>query len=215
MAVACAHADADSLLDLVEAAGLNVQAVETHATAVARACGRMLEDLSGTGAILDVGWASSQLVLMYQGIVVYQRNLVKCGVETLAKALADNSREDGVPVEGLLTDEASSRTWQPGKTAPTRKISAYLEAMATELRIPLSYLANQYPDATVKRLLLIGGGARIQGLGAFLNRSLALDVRIVKASGLGRVRSPGRRQRRRACAGGCGRFGSILPEVNG
>ena len=37
--------------------------------------------------------------------------------------------------------------------------------------------------------VLIGGGARIQGLEAFLNRSLAMDVRIVKASDLGQCDS--------------------------
>jgi type IV pilus assembly protein PilM len=186
MAVACAHADADGLLDLVEKAGLDVRAVETHATAVARACGRLLEDLSGTGAILDVGWASSQLVMTHQGIVVYQRNLAKCGVDSLAKALAKHPQVEADRVEGLLSGEGIESYLAAGNQGLAPMISAYLEAMAAELRIPLSYLANQYPDAAVKRLLLIGGGARIQGLAAFLNRSLALDVRVVKASDLGR-----------------------------
>ena len=185
MAVACAHTDADGLLDVVEGAGLNVQAVETHATAAARACGWLLEDLAGTGAILDIGWASSQLVLMYQGIVVYQRNLAKCGVETLAKALAKDPRADAALVEGLLSGDGIESYLAGGNEGPHPAVSAYLEAIVAELRIPLSYLANQYPDATVKRLLLIGGGARIQGLGAFLNRSLALDVRVVRAGDLG------------------------------
>jgi type IV pilus assembly protein PilM len=185
MAVACAHADADRLLDVVEGEGLDVLTVETHAIAVARACGWMLKDLSGTGAILDVGWASSQLVLMYQGVVVYQRNLVKCGVDALAKALATDPQADAAHVESLLAGEGLESWLATDREGSRAATSAYLEAMATELRIPLSYLANQYPDAGVKRLLLIGGGARIQGLAAFLNRSLALDVRIVKAGDLG------------------------------
>lgn len=186
MAVACAHADADGLLDVVEKAGLDVLAVETQATAVARACGGLLADLSGTGAILDVGWASSQLVMMYQGIVVYQRNLAKCGVDALAKALAKHPQVDASLVEGLLSGEGLESCLAAGNEALAPVIAAYLEALAAELRIPLSYLANQYPDAAAKRLLLIGGGARVQGLAAFLNRSMALDVRVVKASDLGR-----------------------------
>ncbi len=185
MAVACAHADAEGLLDVVEGAGLNVLAVETHATAAARACGRLLEDLSGTGAILDVGWASSQLVMMHQGVVVYQRNLAKCGVDSLAKALAQDPRVEAALVEGVLAGEGIESRLAGGKEGLAPAISSYLEAIVAELRIPLSYLANQYPDAAVKRLLLIGGGARIQGLGSFLNQSLALDVRIVKAGDLG------------------------------
>jgi type IV pilus assembly protein PilM len=186
MAVACAHADADGLLDLVEQAGLDVQAVETHATAVARACGRLLEDLSGTGAILDIGWASSQLVMTHRGIVVYQRNLAKCGVDSLAKALATHPQVEADRVEGLLSGEGIEAYLAAGSGGLAPTISAYLEAVAAELRIPLSYLANQYPDAAVKRLLLIGGGARIEGFAGFLSRSLALDVRVVKAGDLGR-----------------------------
>lgn len=185
MAVACPHADADSLLDVVEKAGLDVLAVETQATAAARACGRLLDDISGTGAILDVGWASSQLVMMYQGIVVYQRNLAKCGVESLAKALAKDPQTDAALVAGLLSGEGIESYLAAGKDGLASAISTYLEALAAEMRIPLSYLANQYPDAAVKRLLLIGGGARIPGLAAFLTRSLTLDARIVKASDLG------------------------------
>jgi Tfp pilus assembly PilM family ATPase len=213
MAVACAHGDANSLVDAFEAAGLNVQSVETHSTAVARSCGWLLDDLSGTGAILDVGWASSQLMMMYQGIVVYHRNLAKCGLESLSRTLAKQPQVPATVVEqwcgeGVLAspdqvaranasgngeDADKMSATHAGETPVPRAdgkaelhpaVAACLETVAAELRIPLSYLANQYPDAHVKRLLLIGGGARVAGLADFLNRSLNMDVRVVKASDL-------------------------------
>jgi len=157
MAVACKHADSTSLLDLFEAKGFSVQAIDVQAAAVARVCGPMLRDLGGTGAILDVGHDASRLVLMYQGIVVYERNLPKCGLgviqATCEPAAAATGHED----------------------AQTR----LFETMAGEMNIPLSYIVNQYPQAAVRRLLLIGGGARLDGLESFLANRLGIEVRAV------------------------------------
>lgn len=178
MAVACAHREAEAMIGAFEGAGLQVQSIETQATAVARACGAMFDDLGGTGAILDIGWTSAQLVMMYQGIVVYHRNLLKCGLEVLAGAISRQQGTTGEMVEQWLSCE------DPQAALPPAALAAGLESVATELRIPLSYLANQYPDAHVRRLLLVGGGASAAGLGSQLGKALSLEARVVRAGDL-------------------------------
>jgi Tfp pilus assembly PilM family ATPase len=195
MAVACPHADAETLLDLVESQRLSVVALDTHATAAARSCRNVLGDSEGTGAILDVGWASSRLVLVYHGLVVYDRDLPTCGVDSLVRAMVEQN--------GIDPSEAEKSLWGAGLCpagAGDRPVGAaiasHLETFATELRIPVSYLGNQYPDALVRRLLLIGGGANIKGLREFLSEALALEARVVEVGDLAPPPLPA------ACEGG-------------
>ena len=101
MALGCPHADAEALLDLVENEGLSVAAVEPQATALARACEGLFAG-SGAGAVLDIGYASAQLVLVHQSIVVYHRNLPKCGVQSLARSVARSIGGDEALAESLL-----------------------------------------------------------------------------------------------------------------
>lgn len=190
MAVACKHADSTSMLDLFEAKGFSVQAIDVQAIAVARACGPMLKDLGGTGAILDVGHDASRLVLMYEGIVVYERNLPKCGLATIPA-----TDQPGMVATGQKNAECGMQNAESlGQTQwavltpnePAAQATAHdnfqarlFETMAGEMNIPLSYIVNQYPQAAVRRLLLIGGGAMLDGLESFLASRLGIEVRAV------------------------------------
>ena len=190
MAAGCPHAEANALLEVFEAEGLEVQGLEVHASAAARACGPLLEGISGIAAILDLGWYLERLVLLCQGVVVYERKRAKGGMETLVKSLAadlDLSAED---VERLLTDRGLEPP-QAGEGSPPEageKIraaaAAHFDAMIEEMRMPLTYVSNQYPDAPTESLLLIGGGAKIPGLAGYLDSRLDFDVREVRLTDL-------------------------------
>jgi len=185
MAAACTHADANELLDVFEGEGLDVRGLDTHATAAARACEPLLTDVSGIAAILDIGWASARLLLLYQGVVVYERDLPKGGIARLVRSPASDPDTDIREVERVLTENAPTRA-SPGTGSsgelpqellgPT---AAHFEDIVQEMRIPLSYVANQYPDAAIERLLLIGDGAGIPGLKAYLASALKLAVHLV------------------------------------
>ena len=190
MAAACTHAGADELLDAFEGEGFDVRGLDTRATAAARACGPLLADVSGIAAILDIGWTSAQLVLWYEGVVVYERNLPKGGLGALAKLLPSDRGTDlrqvaRVPVENAPTGAGagagSSGDLPHELLEPT---AAHFENIVQEMRIPLSYVANQYPDAAMERLLLIGDGAGIPGLKAHLASALELAVHIVAPADL-------------------------------
>ncbi len=190
MGVACRHADANELLDLFETEGLDVERLQTQAQAVARACQPLLADIRGIAGILDIGWDSARLVLLFQGVVVYERNLARSGLNVLVASLADQLGLSAEEVEKVLSDGASS-----GRAASRRRrgakvidaaVAGHFQAVVQEMRIPLSYLANQYPDAAMERLLLVGGGAGLGAPGEHLASAIETDVRIVLPSDMAR-----------------------------
>jgi len=182
MAVGCKHEAADRLLDLFEGEGLDVACLGTHATAAARACEPLLAGAEGDTAILDIGWTSAQLVLVHAGVIVYERKLHRGGVMALARLL-------GAQLD-VSEDEAENLLWSVGLDAEapvhdmpeqTRErilaaAAAHFQDTVKEMQIPFSYLANQYPDAGVRRILLVGGGAGVRGLRPFLASAAEQDV---------------------------------------
>ena len=53
---------------------------------------------------------------------------------------------------------------------------AFAEGVVRELLVAFSYVARQYVDASVTRLLLTGAGAPIPGLAEYLGNVLGLDT---------------------------------------
>jgi type IV pilus assembly protein PilM len=183
MAAGFSHAHADELIGTVESEGLNVYALDIHASAVSRACGPLLEGVTGVAAILDLGWDHANLVLLYQGVVVYERKLLKCGITTVVDSLVRELKMHRQKVRQLVQDIGLSSE-HPDVAAEHGRginvgVNGYCERLVDEMRIPLSYLGNQYPDASPETLLLIGGGAQIPGLEQKLNSVLDFHVRTV------------------------------------
>jgi Tfp pilus assembly PilM family ATPase len=180
-------------MDVFEAEGFRVEALTTHASALTGACGAMLRGQAGSAGILDIGWDAARLVLLYREVVVYQRKLAKGGVGALVNALAHQRGQEPVAVERLLmaTDLSAPQAVGPrGPAAEDLRAAAgdYFAEMIEEMKMPLSYLANQYPDATMQRLLVVGGGAMVPGLVELL--AGALGVEVAAASPLPPGRTP-------------------------
>jgi len=182
-------------VDSLEAEGLIVRALDVHALAIARACrnifalARSPAGAADTAAVLDVGWSSSRLVLLYQGTVVYERNLTKCGVDKLAGLFGSAKAHQGVQATGGQPEQppgkpatgpsgpAGGTGFQPVRTQ-VGNLCHQLDAIAGEISTPLSYLANQYPNAVTRQLLLVGGGAAVPGLAEFLSHKLGENVQV-------------------------------------
>ncbi|KPK79722.1 MAG: hypothetical protein AMJ81_12920 [Phycisphaerae bacterium SM23_33] len=184
MAAACAHADTEPLLDLFEREGLNVRALDLHACAIARACRPALADEPAITCVVDMGWACARLFIMYRGVVVYERPLGETGGKYLSEGLnrqlgLDLEMTDSVLAEVGLGAEAKGREDSESFDDLRRIIASHLDSMVQELRVSFSYALRQYGDAVTERLLLIGGGAAIPGVGGYLASALSLDVQPV------------------------------------
>ncbi len=180
LAVGCTHAEADALLDALELGGLQVEALDTHVCALARAYAPMAQ---GTGiiAILDLGWTEGRLVLLYQGTVIYERALPEAGVAPLAEALTDKFGLNQDERELLLADVGMAEKRTDGGAdvfaGPRRMILRHFERGLAEIEAPLRYAMGQYPSAKVDRILLSGGGAAIPALDGSLAPVLDTDTR--------------------------------------
>lgn len=189
MAVALPHAAADEVLNAFEAEGLNVCGLDVRPCALARACAPLTDAaptaITAITAILDLGWGTAELALLYHGAVIYGRTLADAGLGRLLEALCVRHRVEA-DVAGYLVaevgladkDKPSAAGDDDAEIATDARgvIAAHVDAIAQELQASFAYATHQYADATVKRLLLVGGGAGMPGLAAHLAPSLGIEV---------------------------------------
>lgn len=187
MGAACTHADADSLLDCFEAEGLRVERLEIQSQALARACGPLLGSTQGLAGILDVGWAAARLVLLYDRVVIYERKLPKSAYGAFVGKLAGELGVDTPQAEKMLRGPSQAGDATQAIDAACQR---YASRLAEEMRIPLSYVSNQYTDAVAEQLLLVGGGARLQGLAGRLADAMDWPVRSVAVADLAECPAP-------------------------
>jgi len=125
-------------------------------------------------------------VLLHQGVVVYERKLTKCGIDMITASVGGELKLETPEVEGLVRRVGLARECADVASetcrAVNKGVSDYCQTLTDEMIIPLSYLANQYPDAPPETLFLIGGGGRIPGLEQHLDSMLEFSVRAVRVS---------------------------------
>src|SRR5262249_20577709 len=92
MAVACAHADADALVDTVEAGGLEVVGLDVRTWATARVCAASHAPAGGVLMFLDLGWAGATLAAWHRGVIVYERPMPEAGLKNLESAIIEQLR---------------------------------------------------------------------------------------------------------------------------
>jgi Tfp pilus assembly PilM family ATPase len=198
MAVGYPHAEATQLLDLVESAGLDVVAVDVRSCAFARACAGTVTPPPAITALLDLGWGAASLVLVYAGTVVYVRALSESGMSRVSEALSKRLRLEPELTDYILGDvglrEAASVGDQGIETGADNRpalpsdarslLSNYADAIVRELLVSFSYVARQYTDSSVTRLLLLGTGASVPGLGEHLAKELSIETKAVSPADL-------------------------------
>jgi Tfp pilus assembly PilM family ATPase len=157
----------------------------------------------GITALFDLGWSSASLVLLYDGMIVYIRAINEAALSRIHEALAKQLQFESDVIDYVLGEvglrdatapTAAAADAQPAgmpeaRVAPEGHerlelpsdarslLTAYADALVRELLVSFSYVARQYTDASVTRLLLTGAGAPIPGLGEILAKELGLETR--------------------------------------
>ncbi|MBI1367843.1 MAG: hypothetical protein GC162_04230 [Planctomycetes bacterium] len=183
MAAACAHNDAEELMDLFENAGFEVVALDTSAGAIARVCDMTHEGNEAIRPVLDIGWRAARLVVLFKGVDIYERQLTDAGVKSLWESLASRLELESDVVDYLLTqiglnDDPNAETAMPLDDLH-QAIREHFESMVHELGISFSYALHQYNDAAITSLTLVGGGASIPGLADHLSKALDMPVKLL------------------------------------
>ena len=191
MAVACAHADADALLDLFAAEGLEVIGLDTRPWAMARACVGV-DDAAGIVVLLEIGWNAALLVILHGGVVIYERTLAESGLSVLEGEIQSSLKLEPEVTQfalfhsGLLPLVLDEAVFKEAASVPAELrgevrgvASAHFERIIQELTQSISYTTGQYPDAAVSRLLLMGGGAMIPGIADHVQGIAGFETRVV------------------------------------
>lgn len=186
MAVGCAHADSNPILDVFTSCGFDVVAMDLGLAAAVRASRDVIGTTAGVSAVLDMGWSSARLALVHGGVVVFERQLASSGVvalhERVSKSLGIDATEADALIQGVgmpAQDQASS-----GADARVQAVTpllrpiltSYLDDIVKELVASFEYAAHQYPDAPPHRLVLIGGGGVIPGVAGYLDGKITAAV---------------------------------------
>ncbi len=182
MALACRHVDAEPILEAFEAGGLEVRALDSRPQALARACRAVLPE-EGITAILAVEWDWALLILMYEGVVIYERMMPEAAIGQLAAAMSRRLglEEDSVDLllgevglaPGTLVELIDAASCE----AAVAIVRGHLDAISAELNAPFTYAMHQYPGARAAGLLLTGMGAAIPGVVDHFRSLLQVDVR--------------------------------------
>jgi Tfp pilus assembly PilM family ATPase len=188
LAVGCRTGDADSYLDLVESAGIEVRGLDASGSAVARACLKHASADGAVTAIVDLGWTAATLSIVKSGVVVYDRRVSEAGLSVLVQGAAEATGAAPMDVEYVLRQSGIAEARASGMDASETESECRARAMAHfgrtihELTQAFGYAAHRYPDCDAPCLLLAGGGAGIPGLSEFFERALKLPVKLAGAA---------------------------------
>lgn len=157
-------------LDVIKMAGLNLKAIETESSALARALSAMKDQGS---IIVSMGSTSTEFILVKEGNVLFSRSIATGG-DAISKAieaefkLNTSQAEEYKMAYGILEDKLS------GKIANIAK--PILEIVVTEILKAVEYSKNKAQGNVVSRIVITGGGSYLPGLSEFLTQRTSLEV---------------------------------------
>lgn len=187
MAVALPDADADRVINPCEAGGLYVCAIDTHAWAMVRATAGLRSPDTIT-AVADLGWENPSVVLIADGVPIYQRSLADASLSMLHRAvmsecsLGAEETEYVLSPEGPLSNDVANDMPQLGRIR--RLVARQAQGLAAEIEASLTYASHRYPKSPVQSVLVTGGGARINGIVTTVGQQLGVPTKAVAVGDL-------------------------------
>jgi type IV pilus assembly protein PilM len=158
----------------VERAGLSVQAVDLTSFAVLRALGKQAGPDVETEALIDIGARVTNIIVHRGGVPVFVRILLMGG-QDVTDAVADRLQ--------VASTQAEAMKQQIGYAARSdeledlfRTVNGQAQDFVDEVSGSLDYFAASHPGSRVERILLSGGGSRLDGLIDRLGRDTRLPV---------------------------------------
>jgi type IV pilus assembly protein PilM len=194
VAIACPHDAANSMLDIFEAEGFDVVALDVRSAAIARACEPLLLPAPQITAIADLGWRSTAVLFVCGRSLLYERLLESIPMAELIGKLAEafgitpEAAQEVACTVGLTADQPIDGTDRETLDAVRKHLRSHFDKLLDELKAPFSYVNHQFPGEGVKRLLLIGGGTAVPQLPSYVQGRLNIDVQAAAPSAL--VTSP-------------------------
>ncbi len=160
----------EKYVEVVKMAGLDLYAIETESSSLARVLSLGQDPLS---LIVSMGAISTELVLVKGGNVYFSRSIASGG-SALNKAiiaefsLSEKQAQEYKMAYGLLQDKLS------GKIAAV--LRPVLDILVTEILKAVEYGKTHIHSDLLSRAIICGGGAYLPGFAEFLTEKTSMEV---------------------------------------
>ncbi len=170
-----------SQIETLRDIGIQTQVVDIQTFSLMRAAGLEATQTEGAIALLDIGFETSDLMILKDGIPLFTRVIPLAGnrfTKTIAQNLGITS-EEAEEIKINRIDALSQN--EPGQAHTLEAKANFamqegLKELALEIRRSFDYFHLQERNEDVQRLVINGGGSLLPNLATFLNRELGLPV---------------------------------------
>jgi type IV pilus assembly protein PilM len=158
-------------LKVLEIADIKPSAIETEMIAASRIL--VTNNITTTTMILQLGATTTDMSIISNGIIVLTRSIQTAGL-SLTRAVAQHlnfpalQAEEYKKVYGLLPDQMEGRIYQA--------LKPLIDIIATEAERTIQSYQLKNPTNPVKRIVLIGGGAKMPGLVNYMVSRFGLEI---------------------------------------
>ena len=158
-----------------ERAGLTCVSVDLASFAVLRSMGRHTGPDIETEALIDVGARVTNVVVHSAGVPRFVRILLMGG-QDVTDAVAERLGVPSQQAEGLKQQLVVADQGTEEFAAVQRAVATTAQEFVDEIRGSLDYYAASSPASPVERIVISGGGSRLEGLVERLASSTRLPV---------------------------------------
>jgi type IV pilus assembly protein PilM len=162
----------DKYVEIIKKAKLVPKAIEPETVALGRALGDTADYPSGT-MILEMGYASSLIVVCYGGHVRFTRS-IPIGGDLMTKTIMQNLDLDHGQAEEYKKVYGLDEFQGEGKVA--QSITPVMDNLVTKVRRAIIFFTNHNPSASIKRVVMSGGTALMPNLLSYMANKLDLEV---------------------------------------
>lgn len=160
---------------VIELAGLELVSIETESLALGRA---LLEESQSSPVTLVVSiGAQRTTVFMAKGSAILLTYVIPSGGNALTRAIATDLEIDQMQAEEYKKTYGLKKDVLSGKIVHT--LTPLLANLISELKRTISfYQEKSEQPLSMKRIVLVGGGAKLPGLVVYLTENLGIETQI-------------------------------------
>jgi type IV pilus assembly protein PilM len=189
MAVACRRDDADTLLDALEGAGFQVEALDVACWALWRAVRQRAAEQPVT-ATLSIDWHGSHVVVMSPDTVLFERALPDLGLCRLHSGFVDELGLDVEVTDYVLSEVGLGHALPDGVeedlvVTGRARLATFVERLVTEARLSLEYSGRESAGDALGELYIVGEGAMIRDLGPHFAEAIGHPVEVLRPDIIG------------------------------
>lgn len=162
----------EKYIKVLQMAGIKPSALETETIAVSRSLVGN-NPFSPTTMIMQMGATTTDFTVISKGLIWLTRSISTGGI-ALTRSLTQHfnfemgQAEQYKKIYGLAEDALEGKVYEA--------LKPIVDIIATEGKRVIQAFDSKYPQASVKRVVVSGGGAKMPGLVVYLANNLGLEV---------------------------------------